>query len=673
MGGALHCGGEVARISVVLETALSPASEMPVNRGTLAVGTRLRNYEIISVLGQGGFGVTYRARDLTLDREVAIKEYLPTALALREGGETVLPRSTGLSQDFLDGRSRFLDEARTLARFDGIPSIVRVLDFLEANGTAYMVMALVRGVTLASMIRRKRQLEADEVSAMFLPLLDGLEQVHGAGFLHRDIKPANVLIDDRGLPVLIDFGAARAGLIGGSVAATAIFTPGFAAAEQFTSARQGPWTDIYGLSATLYNAIAGGIPPNAFERMLDDTYRPLTQLAPKGFGHGLLAAVDAGMAVRAADRPQSIAVWRSLLAGTPGRVEQATVTMPRAKAAPASPRLVEVPPAAVRQSAAKPRLWLYAAVSAVLVALGIGGYIALMPKASPQPPAARETRPAEIMIAERREPALPTPSPPVQTTPQQSLIVVPPVPPPDRAAEQARIQAEAERQKAEQEATARAARQKAEEETRQSAAAMDKKAAEAAEAMLRLTPSDRQKAQVALTSLGFNTGGTDGAFGPRSREMIATWQKSINQPATGFLTATQQQDLLRQAAPAVARFEEEQRKAEEARRKAEEERVKAAAPASRDGLWFGSIDCKVAGRISLQGSLSGGSGTLSGAGASFTLAITGDTATLGVRSFPGGGGGRLQGRATGRNVVAQGIIIAKAGASDQCTATLVGP
>ena len=639
------------------ETILSSAAEAPVNRGTLAAGTRLRNYEILSVLGQGGFGVTYRARDLTLDREVAIKEYLPTALAVREGGETVLPRSTDLSQDFLDGRSRFLDEARTLARFDGIPSIVRVLDFLEANGTAYMVMALVRGMTLAGVIGRKRQLDADEASALLLPLLDGLEQVHAAGFLHRDIKPANVLIDERGLPVLIDFGAARAGLIGGSVAATAIFTLGFAAAEQFTSARQGPWTDIYGLSATFYNAIAGGIPPSAFDRMLDDTYRPQTQLAPKGFRYGLLAAIDAGMAVRAADRPQSIAAWRALLAQTTGPVEHATVTIPRAKAKPVALPPVEVPPSTGQQPAARSRLWLYAALSAVLVASGIGGYIALAPKVPSQPPAARETKPAEIMIAERTRRVAPTPTPA-----------------PDPAAEQARAQAEAERQKADQEAAVRAERNKAaaEAETRQAAAAAEKKAAEAAEAALRLTPSERQKIQVALTSLGFNTGGTDGAFGPRSREMIAGWQKSINEPATAFLTATQQQALLRQAAPAVARFEEEQKKADEARRKAEEERANVAKPVSRDGLWCGSIDCKVAGRISLQGSLSGGSGTLAGAGASFTLTVSGDNATLGVQSFPGGGSGQLQGKASGRNLAAQGTIM-RSGVSDQCTATLVGP
>jgi len=203
-------------------------------KGALAPGLNLRHYEIQSVIGQGGFGITYLARDLTLHRDVAIKEYLPTALALRDGGETIVPRSTATAADFLNGRDRFLDEARTLAKLDHMPSVVRVLDFLEANGTAYMVMALARGETLGARPKRDGVLDPAAVDRLLPPLLDGLEEVHGAGFLHRDIKPANILIDRRGLPTLIDFGAARAALAGSSIAMTAIFTSGYAAPEQFT-------------------------------------------------------------------------------------------------------------------------------------------------------------------------------------------------------------------------------------------------------------------------------------------------------------------------------------------------------------------------------------------------------------------------------------------------------
>jgi serine/threonine protein kinase len=127
-------------------------------RGTLPTGTRLRNYELISILGHGGFGITYYARDTTLGREVAIKEYLPTSLALREDGTMVVPRSTQLAEDFIWGRERFLEEARILATLEGAPAVVRVYDFLEANGTAYVVMGLARGDTLEQRLKRDKQL-----------------------------------------------------------------------------------------------------------------------------------------------------------------------------------------------------------------------------------------------------------------------------------------------------------------------------------------------------------------------------------------------------------------------------------------------------------------------------------------------------------------------------------
>ena len=242
-------------------------------------------------------GVTYRARDTTLGRDVAIKEYLPTALAVREDGTTVLPRSTALADEFRWGRDRFLQEARTLAKLDGAPAIVRVFDFLEANGTAYMVMALLDGEPLEQRLRREGCLFQPAIERLLDSLLDGLEAVHAAGFLHRDIKPDNIMLDARSAPTLIDFGASRAPMAGGTAAMTAIFTPGYAAAEQFTSARQGPWTDIYGLCATLYHAIVGRHhaivgrpPPSAFDRMVNDAYEPLAKLRPAGFSPAFMPA-----------------------------------------------------------------------------------------------------------------------------------------------------------------------------------------------------------------------------------------------------------------------------------------------------------------------------------------------------------------------------------------------
>src|SRR4051812_46306290 len=172
--------------------------------GVLPRGTLLRGYEVRSILGKGAFGITYRAVDATLHRDVAIKEYLPTTLALREGRTTVLPHSPDHAEQFAWGRERFLDEARTLARLDQ-SAIVRVHDFLEANGTAYMVMALIEGQTLSKRLMIDQRLMPGAVERLTFPLLDGLEKVHGIGFLHRDIKPANIMIDNQGLPTLIDF------------------------------------------------------------------------------------------------------------------------------------------------------------------------------------------------------------------------------------------------------------------------------------------------------------------------------------------------------------------------------------------------------------------------------------------------------------------------------------
>jgi serine/threonine protein kinase len=353
--------------------------EVSVVRGTLPPGVKLRNYKIKAVLGQGGFGVTYLARDRMLHREVAVKEYLPTALAIREGNSSVLPRSTELAQEFLDGRERFLKEARTLARLDEVPGIVQVLDFLEANGTAYMVMKLVRGETLANLINQKAFAADDEFLALLKPLLDGLEKVHQAGFLHRDIKPANIIVDSSGFPTLIDFGASRAGFAERSVVSTAIFTPGFAAPEQFTSAQQGPWTDIYGLSATLYNAILRQKPPNAFERLVADSYSPLVARALPGLTSNLAAGIDAGLRLKAADRPQSIEAWRTLLwPSGPISTDSDTIVVRRPTIAPSPPPLPEAQISQQRRSR-KNRSLLYATASVVVLATATSAYIFDLP------------------------------------------------------------------------------------------------------------------------------------------------------------------------------------------------------------------------------------------------------------------------------------------------------
>jgi serine/threonine protein kinase len=369
----------------------STTTASDVDISALPAGAMIGRYEVLAVLGQGGFGITYRARDVQLGREVAIKEYLPTSLAYRKDGATVLPRSTKVAEDFTWGRDHFVAEGRVMASLHQAPSIVRVHDFLEINGTAYIIMEMLHGDTLEGHIKKHGPLDATAIERIVWPLLEGLEQVHNAGFLHRDIKPANILLNARGNPTLIDFGASRAAMVGRTVAMTAIFTPGYAAAEQFTSAKQGPWTDIYGVAATLYNAIAGQPPPIAFERILDDVYEPIALRAPSGFPPGLLAGIDAGLAVRASDRPQTIAGWRqilsltalpdddaTLLASAPRQSDPAAKVVARPRSAPA----LHAPPQA--GAAAKNRMALYAGVAVAVLALAGGGYFLLAPKPAPQ-------------------------------------------------------------------------------------------------------------------------------------------------------------------------------------------------------------------------------------------------------------------------------------------------
>jgi serine/threonine protein kinase len=524
-------------------------------RGALPAGARLRGYEILAVLGHGGFGVTYQARDATLGRDVAIKEYLPTAVAIREDGTTVLPRSTALADEFRWGRDRFLQEARTLAKLDGAPAIVRVFDFLEANGTAYMVMALLDGEPLEQRLKRDGCLSQSAIERLLDPLLDGLAAVHAAGFLHRDIKPDNIMLDAKSNPTLIDFGAARAPMAGGTAAMTAIFTPGYAAAEQFTSAKQGPWTDIYGLCATLYHAIVGRPPPSAFDRMVTDTYEPLAKLRPAGFSPAFLAAIDAGLKLRAADRPQSIAEWRALL-GQPSTPDRSAVTM-----SPAPRRGLG--------------LWMGLAAAAVLALAGGGYYLATSQTSAPAAAAALAAG-AEKVVQDK----------PVQAVPADQRQ--------QEQAELARLRAEAAaRERAEQELAAKrlveedvrrkieaeaAEKKRLEEETKQKADAEaaskrkaeedERKALEAAEAALQLGKVDRQHVQVALVALEFGISTLGGTFDSGLRELIAAWQKARNHPATGFLTGPQYQALLQEAAPAVSKFDDEQKKIEEERNKA---------------------------------------------------------------------------------------------------------
>jgi hypothetical protein len=282
----------------------------------LPKGFRLYEYQIQSVLGSGGFGITYLAWDTNLEKDVAIKEYLPVEFAVRQGETSVRPRSKGDEDDYYWGLERFLKEAQTLAVFRH-PSIVPVFRFFEAHGTAYMVMEYEKGDSFASVMGEKRgKFTEDELRALLLPLFDGLAEVHGAGYLHRDIKPGNIFIRRNGTPVLLDFGAARHAVGRKSQNLTSIVTPGYAPLEQyFADGNQGPWTDIYALASILYQAVTGVLPPEAPARVRNDPLTPAAQAVKRGFSKQFLQAIDAGLAVAEEDRPQSIAEWRAMFTG----------------------------------------------------------------------------------------------------------------------------------------------------------------------------------------------------------------------------------------------------------------------------------------------------------------------------------------------------------------------
>jgi serine/threonine protein kinase len=285
----------------------------------LTKGTRLAEFEITGVIGQGGFGIVYEARDGSLEREVAIKEYLPSSLAMRDAKGNVVARSQQHQESFDVGLKSFVNEARLLAQFDH-PSLLKVYRFWDERGTTYMVMPLYKGLTLKQVLARK---EIDVNEQWLTRMLDGvtqaLELIHSADCYHRDIAPDNImLVGQDHHPVVLDFGAARRVISGMTQALTVILKPGYAPVEQYADSpdfKQGPWTDIYALGAVIYGAVAKKPPPPSVTRLLSDSYKRLvddTELRTR-FSERFLAAIDAALAVRPEARPQSMAEFRSLL------------------------------------------------------------------------------------------------------------------------------------------------------------------------------------------------------------------------------------------------------------------------------------------------------------------------------------------------------------------------
>ena len=287
-------------------------AQQPLN--ALPQGHRFQEYELVRVLGFGGFGMTYLGFDHNLDKAVAIKEYLPSDIATRTGDNSVAPQASQFQSDFEWGLDRFLDEARALARFDH-RHIIKVYRFFEAHGTAYIVMEYAEGETLSAYLERKWTLKEAELKVILSPILDGLEVVHGADFLHRDIKPGNIIIrDEDNSPVLLDFGSARQAIGARSRSITSIITPGYAPIEQYSSrGDQGPWTDIYALGGVCYRALSGEVPEDATDRMRNDPLISVSECCAGQASDDFLSAIDWALAVDEEDRPQSITEWRAKL------------------------------------------------------------------------------------------------------------------------------------------------------------------------------------------------------------------------------------------------------------------------------------------------------------------------------------------------------------------------
>ena len=300
---------------------------MPEVANALPRGYALHEYRIESVLGAGGFGLTYLATDSNLSLKVALKEYLPSDFAARNEDSTVQPKPGEAAESFQWGLQRFMSEAKTLASFRH-PNIVRVMRFFEANRTGYMVMEFVEGKPLPDWIGPRRPLPQQTLQALVAPLLDGLEVIHKAGYLHRDIKPANIFMREDGSPVLLDFGSARE-LKGGNQELTAVVSPGYAPLEQYhTQGRQGAWSDLYALGGVMYWMLTGNKPVEAAARVRQDIMPPAVKAADgRGYAPEFLGAVDWALKPNDEERPQSVAEFKRRLAGMQSAASDRTVPL----------------------------------------------------------------------------------------------------------------------------------------------------------------------------------------------------------------------------------------------------------------------------------------------------------------------------------------------------------
>ena len=407
-------------------SAASLASGVQGVGNALPVGSYLGEFELTGVIGEGGFGIVYMAVDHSLQRRVALKEYMPSSLAERTSGMQVSSLSEEDDETFRKGLDSFINEARLLAQFDH-PSLVKVHRFWEANGTAYMVMPFYEGPTLKEVLR---ELPGPPGEAWLLGLLEPLTEVlaviHGQQCYHRDIAPDNILLlAGTGRPLLLDFGAARRVIGDANQALTVILKPGYAPIEQYAEVpgmKQGPWTDVYALAAVLFFAITGKKPPAAVSRLLNDQYVPLQQQAAGRYSASFLRAIDDALVVKPAERTQNIDAFRAAIgfgalarepsgALSPGGGTGPAMPDPTLRGAavprPASSAAASAPPA---DRGRGPALWIGAGIAALVLA-GAAWWLVGRPAPAPAATPPLAAAPSPSVSAPPVPAAAPAPAP----------------------------------------------------------------------------------------------------------------------------------------------------------------------------------------------------------------------------------------------------------------------
>ena len=397
----------------------------------LPVGTRLSDFEITGILGEGGFGIVYIAYDHSLHRTVAIKEYMPSALATRGGDRGVSLRAERHQDTFKLGLKSFINEARFLAQFDH-PSLVKVYRFWEQNRTAYTAMKYYEGRTIKEIVAESpEQIDEAWCRKILRQILQALEMLYTMQILHRDVAPDNIIIQENGDAVLLDFGSARQIIGDMTKGLTVILKPGYAPVEQYAgdaSLEQGAFTDIYALAAVMYFAIVKQAPASSIARMIKDPITPLAIQAPEGYSPSFLAAIDKGLAVLAQDRPQTIDAFRELLGivslGPPpvraSGAAQRGMPPVRSDEPPAETRMpVEGAPAEAQPVVAMPAprsRWPFIAGIAAVLAIATAGLYALVYSAGDD----------TIMVAQQHTAAPPASASAKGLDPTESVVEVSP-------------------------------------------------------------------------------------------------------------------------------------------------------------------------------------------------------------------------------------------------------